>query len=85
VGVLRRLVFKGSKAEIDGVESETLTNTGVGFTFGFQVTDSLAINTSYFSTVADSEPSDLRGDEFRIMFTYGWHKLLEGVKRLKKD
>jgi len=76
--------FKGSGSEIDGVEGETLNNTGVGFTFGFQVTDNLAINTSYFSTVADSEPTDLRGDEFRIMFTYGWHKLLEGVNRLKK-
>jgi hypothetical protein len=76
--------FKGSRSEIDGLEGETLNNTGVGFTFGFQVTDSLAINTSYFATVADSDPTDLRGDEFRIMFTYGWHKLLEGVNRLQK-
>jgi hypothetical protein len=77
--------FAGSKAELDGVAGETLNNAGAGFTLGFQVTSNLAINTSYFSTVGDSDPTDLRGDEFRIMFTYGWHELLEGVKRLGKD
>jgi hypothetical protein len=48
------------------------------------VNQSLQINTSYFATVGDSTATDLRADEFRVMFTYGWHKLLEGVKRLNQ-
>jgi hypothetical protein len=74
--------FKGAKPERNGVEGKSLNTPGVGFTLGFQINQNLAINTSYFATVGDSAPTDLRSDEFRVMFTYGWHKLLEGVKRL---
>ena len=74
--------FSGAKPEIDGIKGESLNNSGIGFTLGFQVSQNLSINTSYFSTIADSESKDLKADEFRVMFTYGWHKLLEGVKRL---
>ena len=62
-----------------------MDNLGVGLTFGFQVTDNLSINTSYFTTVDDGGPGDLQGDEFRLMFTYGWHPLLEGMKRLSHE
>ena len=74
--------FSGAKPEVNGIQAESLSNSGVGFTLGFQVNQNLAINTSYFSTVGDSDSNDLRADEFRVMFTYGWHRLLEGVKRL---
>lgn len=74
--------LSGAKPTIAGVEGTGHSNPGVGFTFGFQVTQNLAINTSYFSTVADSGDGDLRADELRVMFTYGWHKLVEGMKRL---
>ena len=37
----------------------------------------------YMATVNDSAPTDLRMDGFRISFTYGWHKIVEGQKRLK--
>lgn len=77
--------FAGGKPTIDGVAGSSLDNSGVGFTLGFQVSDNLAINTSYFSTVGDSASTDLRGDEFRVMFTYGWHKLIQGMKRIAKD
>ena len=33
--------------------------------------------------VNDSDPGDLRMDGFRISLTYGWHKIVEGQKRLK--
>ncbi len=77
--------FAGARPTIEGDEGTALNNPGVGFTVGFKVTDNLSINTSYFSTVADGGATDFRGDEFRIMFTYGWHKLLEGMNRLSKD
>jgi hypothetical protein len=74
--------FNGGDSEVDGVGGLAVDNLGVGVTLGFQVTDNLSINTSYFTTIDDSGPEDLRGDEFRLMLTYGWHPLLEGMKRL---
>jgi hypothetical protein len=35
------------------------------------------------ATVNDSNPTDLRMDVFRISLTYGWHKLVQGMNRLK--
>jgi hypothetical protein len=75
--------FNGAKPEIDGVTSDEVNNLGVGLTVGFQVNDNLMLNASYFSTVNDSGSEDLKADEFRLMLTYLWHPLLEGVKRLK--
>lgn len=77
--------FSGGESAIDGVSGEEVDNVGVGVTLGFQVNDNLAINTSYFTTVDDNSSGDLRGDEFRLMFTYGWHPLLEGMKRLSGE
>ena len=36
----------------------------------------------YGSTVGDNAPTDLRLSQFRVTLTYGWHPLVEGVKRL---
>jgi hypothetical protein len=38
---------------------------------------------SYSSTVNDRDPEDMNMDSFRLTFTYGWHKLVEGMHRLK--
>jgi len=77
--------FGGGESEVDGVNGEAVDNVGVGVTFGFQVNDNLLISTSYFSTIDDSDAGDLRGDEFRLMFTYTWHPLIEGMKRLSGE
>jgi hypothetical protein len=74
--------FNGGESSLNGVSGLAVDNVGVGLTLGFQVSDNLSINTSYFTTIDDSGSDDLRGDEFRLMFTYGWHPLLEGMKRL---
>lgn len=84
-GPLWRVRFNGGESSVDGVDGQAVDNVGVGVTLGFQVTDNLSINTSYFTTVDDSDPEDLRGDEFRLMFTYGWHPLIEGMKRLSGE
>jgi hypothetical protein len=76
--------FQGGKSEIGGMQGEAVDNLGVGVTFGFHVNDNLAINLSYFTTIDDNGAGDLRGDEFRLMFTYGWHPLLEGMRRLSE-
>ena len=74
--------FNGARPTINGVAGNSLNSPGVGFTLGFKVTDNLALNASYFSTVGDSAATDLSADEFRLMFTYGWHKLIESTKRI---
>lgn len=75
----------GGKSSIDGVSGKSLNNLGVGFTLGYQITDNLSVTAGYMSTVNDSAPTDLKMDGFRISLTYGWHKVVEGQKRLKGD
>lgn len=74
--------FEGGESDVNGVGSLSADNVGVGLTMGFQITDNLALNSSYFSTVDDGGAGDLQGDQFRMMLTYGWHPLVEGMKRL---
>ena len=73
----------GGKATVgDHPEGEALDNLGAGITLGYQVNDNLALTFGYMSTVNDSQPTDLQLDGFRISLTYGWHKIVEGQKRL---
>ena len=66
------------------VDGKKLQNVSAGFTVGFQATDNLMISTSYSATV-NGGSQDLKIDQFRLMLTYGWHPLIEGMKRLTKD
>jgi hypothetical protein len=75
----------GGTSSIDGVSGEALNSFGVGFTLGYQITDNLSLTAGYMATVNDSQPTDLRMDGFRISLTYGWHKLVEGMNRLKSQ
>jgi hypothetical protein len=56
----------------------------LGATLGFDVNDNMQINLSYMTTINDSEPQDLQMDGFRVTLLYGWHPLVEGMKRLKE-
>ncbi len=75
----------GGTSSINGLSGEALNNVGVGFTLGYQITDNLSLTAGYMATVNDNSPSDLRMDGFRISLTYGWHKIVEGQKRLKSE
>jgi hypothetical protein len=77
--------FTGGKSSISGVSGNSLNNLGVGFTLGYQITDNLSLTVGYMATVNDNGPGDLRMDGFRISITYGWHKIVEGQKRLKSE
>jgi hypothetical protein len=85
----------GSKPTIEGPASVNLTgfpsvsgkkidNVSAGFTVGFQATDNLMISSSYSATVNQGS-QDLKIDQFRLMLTYGWHPVIEGMKRLTKE
>jgi hypothetical protein len=84
-GSLDAAWYSGSGSKIGGAQQDGLNNVGVGVTFGYQVNENLLITLGYFSTINDSNPGDLRGDEFRMNFTFGWHPLIEGMKRLSSE
>jgi hypothetical protein len=77
--------YSGGKATIDGNEGNSLNNLGMGGTIGYHINDNLQLTVSYSSTVNDSDSEDLKMDGFRVTLLYGWHKLIEGVNRLKSS
>lgn len=84
-GSLDSTYLAGGKSTVEGVGGDPLNNLGVGFTLGYQITDNISLTAGYMATVNDNGPNDLRMDGFRISFTYGWHKIVEGQKRLKSE
>lgn len=75
--------YSGGQATIGGNEQEALSNIGAGFTTGYMLNDNMQMTFSYSSTVNDQAPEDLNMDGFRLTFVYGWHDLVEGMRRLK--
>jgi len=84
-GSFNIISYSGGKATIDGVEGSSLNNLGLGGTLGYQLNDNMQLTLSYASTVNDKNPEDLKIDGFRLTFIYGWHKLIEGMHRLKSN
>jgi hypothetical protein len=82
-GALDAAWYYGGEASINGVSGEKLNNFGFGLTLGYQITDNLNLTAGYKSTINDDAPDDLRMDSFMVSLVYGWHKLLEGSRRLK--
>jgi hypothetical protein len=76
--------YTGGQASVDGVEGEKLDNLGFGFTLGYTINDNLGLTVGYKSTVNDGAPEDLRMDGFMVSLVYGWHPMVEGMKRLKE-
>ena len=81
-GSLDVISYSGGRATIDGVEGNQLNNVGVGGTLGYKINDNMQLNLSYSSTVNDHKTTDLQMDGFRFTLVYGWHSLVEGMKRL---
>jgi hypothetical protein len=82
-GSLDTTWLTGGESSVDGSAGDSLNNLGVGATLGYQINDNLSLTVGYMATVNDSEPTDLQMDGFRFSLTYGWHKIVEGQKRLK--
>jgi hypothetical protein len=83
-GSLDATYLGGGKSSLNGVAGDSLNTLGVGFTLGYQINDNISLTAGYMATVNDSNPGDLQMDGFRISFTYGWHPIVEGQKRLKE-
>ena len=77
--------YTGAKATVDGVAGEKLNNVGLGFTLGYTLNDNLGLTVGYKSTVKDRAPEDLRMDGFMVSLVFGWHPIVEGMRRLKGE
>ncbi len=76
------LVYRhGARSEIGGIEAEEVLDVlGAGFSLDFQATDNFGVRFSYHSLVGGD--SDMDGDMFRVMGYFGWHPLVEKIKKL---
>ncbi|HWS75715.1 MAG TPA: transporter [Quisquiliibacterium sp.] len=84
-GALDMVYYRGGGSTINGVEGGKLNNVGVGLTLGYTINDNLALTFGYKTSVNDSKPTDVRMDAFMVTLTFGWHPLIEGMKRLKSE
>ena len=50
-----------------------------------RINDNLNLTAGYKSTINDSAPGDLRMDSFMVTLVFGWHPLIEGMRRLKGE
>ncbi len=84
-GSLDAVWYYGGTSSVDGVAGKMLNNFGVGITLGYQITSNLGLTAAYKTTVDDSAPESLRMDSFTVQLVYGWHSLVEGVRRLEGE
>jgi hypothetical protein len=77
--------YKGGGSTLDGVQGGKLNNLGVGLTLGYTINDNLNLTVGYKSTVNDSAPTDMRMDAFMVTLVFGWHPIIEGMRRLKSE
>jgi len=82
-GSLDFIWYSGGESKVDTLTVPQLNNAGIGITLGYQINDNMQLMIAYTSSINDTEPEDLKIDAFRITFICGWHKLVEGMHRLK--
>ena len=75
----------GAESTIDGVKGEEIDMLGMGFTLGYQINDNVQLTAGYMASINDSDPTDLNIDIFKISLVFGWHPLVEGMKRLENE
>ncbi len=84
-GSIDGVYYKGGKSTIDGVSGDSVSKIGVGLTLGYQINDNLNLTFGYKTTVNDNAADDVKMDVFMVSLVYGWHPLVEGMKRLQGE
>jgi hypothetical protein len=74
----------GGKSTIDGTTGTSLDALAVGLTLGYHITDNISATVGYKATVNDKAPTDLRQDQFLFTLIFGWHPMIEGMRRLQQ-
>jgi len=75
----------GGKSSIDGEDGSSLNSVGIGFTLGYQVHENIQVTAGYMATVNDDDDDDVSMDVFHFSIVVGWHKVVEGMERLKGE
>jgi hypothetical protein len=75
----------GGKSSLNNLDGEDLDMVGVGFTLGYHVNENIQVTAGYLSSITDSDPGDLQMDIFKFTLVFGWHPLVEGMKRLGSE
>ena len=75
----------GGKSSLNGMDGEDLDMVGVGFTLGYHVNENIQVTAGYLASISDSDPGDLEMDIFKFTLVFGWHPLVEGMKRLGSE
>jgi hypothetical protein len=82
-GSLDATYIESGDASISDTEASGSDMTTVGFTLGYQLSDSMQLTIGYKSTLNnDAASNDLKLSTFSISLVTGWHRLLEGASRL---
>jgi hypothetical protein len=85
-GALDATWYNGGQATINGgPPGQKLNNVGLGLTLGYTISDNINLTLGYMATVNDSAPGDMQMDKFMMSLVFGWHPLVEGMKRLKSE
>ena len=84
-GAIDGVWYSGGRASINGVQGSKLNNIGLGLTLGYTINDNISATIGYKSTINDSAPTALRMDSFMFTLVFGWHPLVEGMKRLQSQ
>ncbi len=80
-GSLDFLYRRGFQSEFNGVGvGDELVIGNIGLTLNFNVTDNMSIRAGYSSNVFGDDGLD--NSVTRIQFVYGWHRLMENLKKL---
>lgn len=81
-GSLDVLYRRGFQSEIDGLEvGEELDMGNLGVTLNYEVSDNFNIRAGFSSNVFGD--NDLDSSMVRLQFVYGWHPLMENIKKLQ--
>jgi hypothetical protein len=75
----------GAESTIAGVTGEEIDMTGLGFTLGYHINDNVQLTAGYMASINVNEPTDLNVDIFKLSLVFGWHPLVEGMKRLGSE
>ena len=84
-GSLDAIWLNGGAATINGVKGEKLDSVALGLTLGYFINENLNLTLGYKSTINDSDPGDLSQDQFMATLVFGWHPLVEGMRRLTES
>ena len=67
------------------MKGSKLNNIALGLTLGYTINDNISATISYKSTINDNGPGDLKMDAFMFTLVFGWHPMIEGMRRLKSE